>query len=110
MLTTTSLRTLPLWILGSDEVKQQIAESGSDSSGAAEYARALRALSGRDFAGAIQLLAAAQRRGLSAPTIRPLTAYALLKSGQADAARQLADVSHPASDDEQHFWDWLNAR
>ena len=37
VLTGSTLRTLPLWILGSDEVKQQIAESVNDGTGTTEY-------------------------------------------------------------------------
>jgi spermidine synthase len=109
VLTNTTLRTLPLWILGSDEVKQRIAEASSDMSGAVEYARALRALSGRDYGGAAQWLSAAERRGLRAPAVRPLVAYALAKSGQLDVARRLSVEPRGASDDEQHFWRWFDA-
>lgn len=109
VLTRTTLRTLPLWILGSDDVKQRIAERGADASGAVEYARALRALSGRDFGGAAQWLDAAARRGMSGPTLRPLAAYALAKSGQLDVAARLVSAARPASEDERHFWDWLRA-
>ncbi|HEX7941669.1 MAG TPA: hypothetical protein VF488_07670, partial [Gemmatimonadaceae bacterium] len=84
VLSTTTLRTLPLWMLGSDEVKQRIGESSSDKSGAVEYARALRALSGRDFGGAAQWLTAARARGLQNPNLDPLLAYALVKGGQTD--------------------------
>src|SRR5437870_13358086 len=56
VLTQTTLRTLPLWLLGSDEVKQQIAEKSAAPSGETEYARGLRALSGRDYSGAATAL------------------------------------------------------
>ena len=63
VLSTTTLRTLPLWILGSDEVKQQIGEGAASRDGATEYSRGLRALSGRDFGGAAQMFTAAERLG-----------------------------------------------
>ncbi len=111
VLSQTTLRTLPLWLLGSDEVKQRIAESvQGDTGGAAEYARALRALSGRDYGGAAQFLAAAERRRLNSPTVRGLRAYALMKSGQAELARQFAAAATPTSDDERRFWEWLRMR
>jgi hypothetical protein len=110
VLTTTTLRTLPLWLLGSDEVKQEIAEASSDTSGAREYARGLRALSGRDYAGASQWLSAAGQRGLHTATVQPLLAYALLKSGQIDTVRQMLAVAGPGDDDERHFWTWLRER
>lgn len=108
LLTQTSLRTLPLWILGSDDVKQRIAESGSeDSTGAVLYAKGLRALSGRDYAGAAQFFAGADRQGLRGSTVRPLMAYALWRAGRPDVARQLAAEAQPATSDERHFWEWL---
>lgn len=111
VLRTTTLRTLPLWLLGSDEVKQRIAEdAGGDTQGASEYARALRALSGRDYAGAAQWLDLASRRGMNGQALRPLLAYALLRSGRTDLAASLAAGAQTGDADEQHFWAWLRAR
>lgn len=107
LLTTTTLRTLPLWVLGSDEVKQRIAESGLDTNGSTEYARALRALSGRDYGGAAVWFQAAASRGMPGPTLRPLLAYALAKSGRVDLAKALAAGARPVDDDERFFWAWL---
>ncbi len=99
VLRTTTLRTLPLWLLGSDEVKERIAEeAGGDNQGASEYARALRALSGRDYAGAAQWFDL------------PLLAYALLRTGRTDLAASLAAGAQADGADEQHFWAWLRAR
>jgi spermidine synthase len=108
LLGKTTLRTLPLWVLGSDEVKQRIAETSGDATGAVEFARGLRALSGRDYGGAAHWLDAAAARGLTLPTLRPLLAYALVKSGQGELARSLAPRT-PTDADERHFWDWLRA-
>lgn len=110
LLTTTSLRTLPLWVLGTDEVKQRIAESTTDGTGASEYAHALRALSGRDYAGAAVWFQAAASRGMGGPTVRPLLAYALAKSNRLDLARALAAGARPADEDERFFWTWLMKR
>ncbi len=110
VLTTTTLRTLPLWILGSDEVKQRIAEAGGENGGATEYARALRALSGRDWPGAVQWFELASGRGMNGPTLRPLLAYALLRNGQHDEAGRLAAAAQPADEDERHVWTWLRSR
>lgn len=110
VLATTTLRTLPLWMLGSDEVKQQIGESGGESDSTMAYARGLRALSGRDFAGAAQWLDRAMRGGMSVQTLQPLLAYALLRSGELDRARQLAAAAQPTTEDEQHAWTWLRGR
>jgi hypothetical protein len=110
VLAHTTLRTLPLWILGSDEVKQRIAETSQDTTGAVEYARALRALSGRDFGGAAQWLTAAGARGFRARTLDPLLAYAQLASGRIDVARAMTAAARPQDDDERHFWEWMERR
>ncbi len=110
VLGTTTLRTLPLWILGSDDVKQRIAEAGGENGGATEYARALRALSGRDYAGAAQWFDRAARSGMDVQTLRPLRAYAFLRSGQFEPARQLAAAAQSTNEDERHAWAWLRAR
>jgi spermidine synthase len=110
VLSATTLRTLPLWMLGSDEVKERIAETADDGSGATEYARALRAISGRDFAGAAQWLEAAERRGVSSPAIGPLRAYVLSRAGRIDEARALMTGARPTTAEERQFWDWLHAR
>ena len=107
LLGKTTLRTLPLWVLGSDEVKQRIGETGSDATGDVEFARGLRALSGRDYAGAVRWLDAAHARGWQWSTLRPLLAYALVKSGQSGRARSLAAGATPADADERHFWGWI---
>jgi len=107
VLTRTTLRALPLWILGTDDVKQRIAETSTDGTGVVEYARALRALSGRDYAGAAAFLAAAEQRGFHGAMISALRAYALCRTGQVDAARDIARRVQIADPDEQHFWGWM---
>ncbi len=107
VLTRTALRTLPLWILGSDDVKQRIAEASADRTGVVDYARALRALSGRDYAGAAVFLAAAEQRGFHGAVVRALRAYALCRAGQIDAAREIARGIQVADPDEKHFWGWM---
>ena len=77
MLTQTSLRTLPLWILGSDEVKEEIAERSKPQTAETEYARGLRALAGRDYNGAATAFFKTEQQGLRAPTIRALLVYSL---------------------------------
>jgi spermidine synthase len=110
VLTHTTLRALPLWILGSDEVKQRIAESSADRSGAVEYARALRAFTGHAYAAAASYLSEAQRRGFGGEQVVALRAYALGMAGQIDQARTLADAPHPNDPDEQYFWQWIKTR
>ena len=110
LLTETPLRTLPFWILGSDDVKERIARRGDDGTGAAEYARGLTALVRRDYPGAAAAFAAAERRGLLGATIRPLRVYALCLANRLDAARQLAPGIQPSGTEERHFWEWLGSR
>ena len=110
LLTETPLRTLPLWILGSDDVKERIARRGNDGTGAAEYARGLRALVRRDYPGAASAFADAERRGLLGDTIRPLRVYALCLADRLDAARQLAQGIQPSGAEARHFWEWLGSR
>jgi spermidine synthase len=110
LLTETPLRTLPLWILGSDEVKERIAWHVNDGTGAAEYARGLAALVARDYLGAASTFADSDRRGLTGETIRPLRVYALCLAGKLDTARQLAQGTQPRGAEERQFWEWLGRR
>jgi spermidine synthase len=109
VLTATSLRTLPLWLLGSDEVKQRIAEGTAERSRETEYARGLRAFSTRDYLGAAAHLGEAERLGLTDATVRALQVYALCLAGDAEAARVLARGVVPRGADQVHFWTWLHA-
>ena len=109
VLTQTTLRTLPLWILGSDEVKERIAESSTDGGGEVAYVRALRAFSGRGYRIAAEWLIESERRGFRGPTVRPLLAYALAMAGEKEAASLVARDAAQGSDDEKHFWEWMRA-
>jgi len=107
VLTQTTLRTLPLWILGSDDVKEEIAERSKAKNAETEYARGLRALAGRDYNGAAAAFLQTEQQGLRAPTIRALLVYSLCMANQLDEARQFVrglDVHDLA---EQHFWEWM---
>ena len=110
LLTETPLRTLPLWILGSDDVKARIAAQHDDGTGAATYARGLTALARRDYPGAAADFGTAERQGLRGDAIRPLRVYALCLSGQIDAAEALARDLAVRTAEERHFWGWLGSR
>jgi hypothetical protein len=71
-------------------------------------ARGLRALTGRDYTGAAALFERAEARGLKGPTIEPLRAYALCRAGKTEAAATLAREARPSTDEERHFWTWMN--
>jgi spermidine synthase len=107
LLTKTSLRRLPLWELGSDDVQQTIAESGNDASGSVEYVLGVRALVARNYPAAAVNFAKSELRGLRNRTVRPLLAYAWCLSGDVDKARELARRVEPHDADERHFWSWL---
>jgi spermidine synthase len=107
LLTSTTLREAPLWMLGSDEAQQNAAASGNDGSGMVEYVLGLRALATRDYDVAVQRFLQAERLQLPLPMIRPLTVYALCLSGRMDVAQRLAEGVKPESADQRHFWTWL---
>jgi predicted membrane-bound spermidine synthase len=109
LLTTTTLRRLPLWMLGSNDVLQSIADTGNDGTGLVEYQTGVRALAIRNYQAAANNFAAAEKRGLSAPTLRPLRVYALCRAGRVDEARQAAHGVRAVSDSERHFWTWMNS-
>jgi hypothetical protein len=107
LLTKTPLRTLPLWILGSDAVKERIAQNASDRTGSVEYARALSALAARDYVSAAALFRAAEQQGLDAEPVRALSVYALCLTGRIDAARQAAEAVQATDPDARYFWEWM---
>jgi spermidine synthase len=107
LLTTTTLRTLPSWLLGSDAVRERIAETSADRTGAAEYLLGVKAFAERDYLRAAAHLGEAERRGILGPTVRPLQVYALCLANQRGTAQQLAAGTQATSDDERHFWAWM---
>jgi hypothetical protein len=109
LLTTSTLRRLPLWLLGSHDVLQRIADLHSDGSGMVEYQTALRALAIRNYAAAASNFAAAERRGLRAPAASPLRVYALCMARRTDEARDLAAHLRPQDAAEHRFWKWMDS-
>jgi hypothetical protein len=107
VLTQTTLRTLPLWVLGSDDVKERIAEQAKPQTSETEYARGLRALAGRDYNGAATAFLQTEQHGLRAPTIRALLVYSLCLANRIDEARQFVRGLDVHNLDEQHFWEWM---
>jgi predicted membrane-bound spermidine synthase len=109
VLTTTRLRTLPLWMLGSDPVKQGIAHDSRVTDGAVSYARALDALVARDYPAAAAAFQQAERAGLPASPTKPLEAYALCAAGERARAREIARGFTARDADERHFAGWFAA-
>jgi spermidine synthase len=110
LLTGTSLRRLPLWELGSDDVQQEIANTGDDGSGMVQYVLGIRSLVARSYPAAAAFFAGAEQRGLRLATIRPLRVYALCLAGKLDDARQVGPGAISSDTDERHFWTWLESR
>jgi spermidine synthase len=110
ILTRTTWRALPLWMLGTDEVKQRIAMAHDDGTGASQYARGLDKLAARDYLGAASEFAAAEQRGFRGATVRPLLVYALSRGGNMAGAARLARGVAASDADEAQFWRWMQAR
>ena len=100
LLTETPLRTLPLWMLGSDAVRQRIVGTRDDGTNNVQYTQGVRALVARDYLGAVPHLAKSDR---------PLLVYALCLAGELDAAKRLARIIESNDADELHFWRWLGS-
>ena len=81
LLTQTPLRTLPLWLLGTDYVQDRIAWRHDDGTGALLYARALTWFVTRDYLRAASTLADAEQRGLRGDTVSGATKPARLETG-----------------------------
>jgi spermidine synthase len=109
LLTETPLRTLPLWVMGSDAVAEGIARRHDDGSGGVMYVRGLTSLANRDYPGAATAFTEAGRRGLSEPALRPMLAYALAMARRPAEARALVPAQ-PADENERRFWLWLSTR
>jgi predicted membrane-bound spermidine synthase len=107
LLTSTSLETLPLWLLGDDDTIGRIAEGADAADPTAEYVRALSALARRDYAGAASRFERAEALGVPVSTVRSLLVYALCLGGRKEAARARATGITPRTPDEQHFWSWI---
>lgn len=109
LLTDTTLETMPLWLLGSDDVMQRIAESAGETLGAVAYVRGLHALARRNYSGAVSRFERAEALGLQEPVLRPLLIYALCLDGRSEAGRALTRGIRPKSPDEEHFWSWMGS-
>ena len=49
----------------------------------------------------------AEEHGLRGETLRPLRVYALCRIGRLDDARRLAADAPRRSDEQKHFWQWM---
>jgi hypothetical protein len=110
LLTKTNLRMLPLWILGSNSVFQEVADSGNDQTGLVEYELGARLLIARSYRAAANYFAASERLGLRSAWLRPVRIYALCLAGEVEAAERLVPTVTEPDPDSRHFWDWMEAR
>jgi hypothetical protein len=110
LLTRSSLRRLPLWLMGSNDVLQEIADARNDGTGLVEYQLGLRALAIRNYAAAARYLDVSGRRGLHSRLAVPLRAYALCRAQEFEAARRLAGGVDPIDESERHFWAWMGSQ
>jgi len=110
LLTSTDLRMLPLWILGSNKVVQDVAGTGDDGTGLVEYQLGLRLMVARSYPAAANYFAAAERRGLRAPWLRPIRVYALCLAGELEAAERLIPPTDEEDQETHHFWHWMDSR
>jgi spermidine synthase len=89
ILVGTSLRTLPLWLLGSDPDEQRAARAAAAkgaSAAAIDYRLGLAALVDRDFDEAARLFARGLVLGQAPPAMRILRIYALCMAGRIEEA------------------------
>jgi hypothetical protein len=107
VLTQTPLRRLPLWMLGSNDVLQRIADEGEDLTGAIEYQQGLRAIAIRNYVAADRYLEASARKGLKTTVTQPLRVLSLCLAGQTDAARGVAAHADVHDQAERQFWLWM---
>jgi spermidine synthase len=110
LLTKTNYRMLPLWILGSNKVVQDLADSGDDGTGLVEYELGARLLIARSYQAAANYFAAAENRRLHSAWLRPLRIYALCLAGQLQAAERLTAAVGEEDQYSRHFWTWMEAR
>jgi predicted membrane-bound spermidine synthase len=110
LLTKTNLRMLPLWVLGSNKVVQDVASTGDDGTGLVEYQLGVRLIVARSYRAAANYFAAAERRGLRAAWLRPLRIYALCLAGEVEAAERLVPNAEEEDEDSHRFWSWMEAR
>ena len=109
LLTQTTLRQLPLWLLGlgNHPSGPRLADLHSDEPDAVDHELGLHALAERDYLVAVAHLARSTQRGVTGA--QPLLAYALCLAGRLDAAGEVARNARPRTQDEVDFWRWLGA-
>ena len=113
LLARSALRTLPLWLLGSEADELRIVAGiapGAAAQPEADRVRALGALVERDFAGAVGWLRRARSARPGDTGLASLEIYALCMAGRSDEAldlaRRLVRSDLRAAESDAH-WRWL---
>ncbi|HJX53444.1 MAG TPA: spermidine synthase [Polyangia bacterium] len=107
-LTQTTLRTLPLWLMASGSVEQEIAArqaaAGRIDPLLDEYL-GIEAMVARDFRAAATRFAESERHGADAPQLRLWQALALCLAGARDEAIEV--VRRSRTTDDASTWNWI---
>ncbi len=115
VLTQTSYRTLPLWMLGSHVEEQRFARALSPARAggrAAQRVLGIGALADRDYAAAVTHFRRARGRAVRAPRLMQLEIFALCMDGRAAEAAPLARQlvrGHRGVAADDATWRWLEA-
>jgi len=108
LLTQSSLKTLPLWMLASNEARQVAARSAfarGEATAEVYWELGLGALAARDYPRAYQLFGTALQGGAYGPRVQALTVYALfMATDKAGADRMLADLASGRSTYDVEPW------
>lgn len=109
LLTATSLRRVPLWALGSDDIQQEIVDRSGDRTGTHAYILGIRTLVARQYATAAEYFSVAEAAGGPNPQSRALRAYAQCLAGDIADLHRVAPLTPVGDPDERHFWSWLRS-
>ena len=115
VLAQTTLRTLPLWLMGSSRQAQQIARKvryDAASRDFIDYHRGVSAMADRDYSSAEDFFRRLERRGSRIPTLSQYGAYALCATGQPERARalaRLADASGNSRENRESLLPWVRS-
>ncbi len=114
VLTNTDLKTLPLWLLGTDWDAQRIAlglAEGVSTPSGLPLELALGSAARRDYAAALQQLSRSMT-GENTPVVTAsFLLYLLGKTGQVDSAQQLISQLDPAQAEQmQGFVEWFDTK
>jgi predicted Zn-dependent protease len=108
VLTQTTLRTLPLWLMSSGVAEQEVAArqaaAGHSDPLLDEY-QGMAAMVARDFRAAATRFAESERHGSDAPYLRLWQALALCLAGTTDEAIEVVRRSRTA--DDAATWNWI---